>query len=490
MSLLVLLLALNAPAAPSIRPLLPAPRAAEAPAQDLKAEYETRRAAAEGNKEKLWELAAWCESNGLDKERKSCLREIVKLDDNDAKAHEALGHILYEGKWFTSEDKLAAYKQKAAEKAAKEQGLVPYKDGFARPEDIPVLDKGLVKDPEGKWVDPEDLKHIQEGWKLQDLTWIPPAEFDKLDAGLWKCGEEWKPLAEADAYHGEIGRWWRLPGTYYHVYTTLPRAVALQAVTEVDRTYTDLARIYGVEPSEPIMVVLLRSVEQYSTFAAGGDGWPGTDKLGLSSVHGAFFADGLFDSGARKWMGCGAGYWDPKTEDTTRFGKLFARHAAGQSFGEAVDPSPKALAKQAASPQGELNFEDFYAEKKVPAWFRYGAASYVERYYVDAYLGQGGDPLWARKWSIENIARRGGLDGLPTIFELKIGPDVQDSDKLISETGLLVAFILDGDCAPVKKAHQEVKDALKAGENPASAFKALEAALDKNADKLRAFANL
>ena len=489
MSLLVLLLtalpALPTPAAPST------PGAAAAlPAQDLKAEYEQRRAAAEGDVKKLWELVAWCETNGLDKERKSCLREIVKLDDNDKAAHEALGHVFYDGKWFTTEEKLAEHKKKEAAKLAKEQGLVPYKDGFAHPDDIPYLDKGLVKDAEGKWVDAEHLKHIQEGWKLQDLTWIPPAEFENIDKGLWKCGDEWKTLEEANAYHSEIGRWWRIPGLYFHLYTTLPRDVALQALTEIDRTFTDLTRIYGVEPKEPLMVVLLRSTEQYGIFAAGNEQWPGTDALGLSSVHGAFFADGLIDTDSKTWMGCGAGYWDPSTKDSTQFGKLFARHAAGQSFGERMDPSPKTLAKYQVPFDLRKFVEDFYAEKKVPGWFRIGAASFVERYYVDQFTGQGGDPMWARKWSIENVARRGGLDGMSQIFEMKIGPDMTDSDKRMSEAGLVMAFILDGDCEPVKKEHEAVKAAFKAGQDPGPAIKKLEAAVDKNADKLRAFANL
>lgn len=489
MSLLTLLLA-AVPAATTQAPSAPPIARPAALQEDLKAEFEKRHTEAQGDVKKLWEVADWCATNALDKERRTCLRDILKLDDTDQKAHEGLGHILHDGKWFTSEEKLATYKKKEEEKAAKEQGLVPYKDGWARPEDVPFLDQGLVKTKDGRWVDAEDLKHIEEGWRLQDLTWIPPAEFDKLDQGLWKCGDEWKSLEEADAYHAVIGRWWRLPGTYFHLYTTLPRKVAEQALVEVDRTVTDLERIYGVSPTEPMLVVVLRSGDQYNEFAGGTDQWPGTDSQGWSSIYGAFFADGLIDRETRTWMGCGAGYWDFTSDAGTSFGKLFARYAAGQSFAEFADPSPKAIAKFKASTQAEFNVEAFYTEKKVPAWFRFGAASYVGRYFVDAYAGTGGDPLWARKWSIENIARRGGLDTLATIFEMNIDPKNPNSDKLMSEAGLLIAFMLDGDCAPVKTEHAAVKAALKAGQDPAQAFKALQVALEQNVDKLRTFANL
>jgi hypothetical protein len=489
MSLLVLLLAAVPTASTPATPAALAARSAPVQ-EDPKVEFEKRHAAAQGDVKKLWEVADWCEANALDKERRTCLRDILKLDDNDAKAHEGLGHVLYEGRWFTSEEKLAAHKKTEAAKAAKEQGLVPYKDGWARPEDVPFLEQGLVKTADGRWVDAEEQKRIDEGWRLQDLTWIPPAEFDKLDQGLWKCGEEWKSLEDANAYHAELGRWWRLSGTYFHLYTTLPRNVAEQAMVEVDRTVSDMVNIYGVSPTEPMLVVILRSGDQYNTFAGGNETWPGTDSQGWSSMYGAFFADGLIDRDTRTWMGAGAGYWDFTSDAGTSFGKLFARYAAGQSFAEFADPSPKYLAKFKQATQAQFNAEEFYKEKKVPAWFRFGAASYVGRYYVDAFAGAGGDPMWARKWSIENIARRGGLDPLPMIFEMAVGPDNANSDKLMSEAGLLIAFTLDGDCAPVKTAHAAVKAALKEGKDPAPAFKALQQALEENVDKLRAFANL
>jgi hypothetical protein len=457
---------------------------------DLKAQFTKLREAAKGDAKKLWELVSWCEAKGLDKERRSCLRDIIDIDD-DKKAHELLGHVLHEGKWFPSEEKVAEHKKAQAAKLAKEQGLVEFRGEWVHPEDIPFLEKGLRKSPDGTWVNEEEAKRIAEGWKQQDLEWIAPAEFEQLEQGLWKCGSEWKTLEEANAYHAELGQWWRLPGTYFHLYTTLPRSVAVQALAEIDRTYRDLARVYGVEPAQPMIVVLLNSTDQYRLFAAGKEGgWEGTDALGLSSVHGAFFADGLIDRVGRKWMGTGAGYWDPSSESGTSFGKLFARHAAGQSFGEHVDPSPKAIEKFETTPQSRFNAEEYYAEKQVPLWLRYGAASYVERYFADAFAGPGEDPLRLRTWSVENLARRGGLDPCATIFEMKLSPENPDSEKLISEAGLLVAFMVDGDCAPVKEAHAALKAALKSRTNVDKAVTALQAALEKNADQLRKFAKL
>jgi hypothetical protein len=276
------------------------------------------------------------------------------------------------------------------------------------------------------------------------------------------------------------------------VYTTLPRDVALKARDEIDATFRDLTKIYGVTPSAPLNVMVLRSGEQYGAFAGGSpNGWPSTDALGLSSVHGAFFADGLINYDQRKWNGAGAGYWDFSSADGAQFGKTFARHAAGQSFGEYVDPSPKAIAKFEASTQAEFPIEAFYGEKKLPRWFRYGAAAYVERYYIDPFVGADGNKFRMRDWSISNIARAGGLDSLTAIFAMSVGPDNADaSAKLINESGLLVSFIVDGQCPPVIEAHGAVKAAMRAGEDASKAFKALEKALEQNLDKLRTYADL
>ncbi|MEM7307125.1 MAG: hypothetical protein AAF682_10670 [Planctomycetota bacterium] len=474
-------------------PELATPQPAVLAAQDdAKKEYEKRRGEAEGDVKALWALVDWCEANSMSREKRSCLRAILKLDEHDKKAHELLGHIFYADRWFTSERKLADFKRKEEEQMAKEKGLVRYGDGWAHPDDIPFLDKGMVKTPDGTWVDPVAMKRIEEGWRQQDLTWIAPAEFEQLDQGLWKCGESWLDDAKADEFHSELGQWWTIPGDYFHLYTTLPRKVADDALMEIERTFRDLTRIYGVVPTDPMRVLVVRSGEQYNLFAGGDERWPGTDALGLSSIHGAFFADGWMNPETRKWMGSGVGYWDFSSENGTSFGRLFARHAAGQSFGEAVDPSSDTVRKLQSSDGGQFNPEEFYGEKRVPAWFRYGAASYVERYFVDSFVAADGDPLWARTWSISNIARRGGLDSLKTIFEMNVGPDNPESDKLVSEAGLLVSFMLDSECAPIKEAHGAVKAALKSGDEKkiGSAFSDLEKALDKNMDDLRMFADL
>lgn len=437
---------------------------------DLKAEYEKRRAAAEGDIAKLWELVGWCDASGLDKERKSTLRAILKLDENDEKAHTGLGHVLHEGKWYNSEKeleaalkKLGADKAKAEEKLAKEKGLVKFGATWVAPADLPFLERGMVKDATGAWVSPEEAEKLKNGWTRQDLEWVPPEEKANVEKGLWKCGSEWLALAEADAYHAKLGTWWRLPTEHFHLYTTLKREVAQTAAIEIDRAYVDLLRIFGESPALPPVVLILNAADQYNTFAAGGGALPATDALGLSSIHGSYFADLWFeqsDQGQPRFMAAGICYWDASNDAGNRFGSTFARHAAGQSFIEALDPSPNAIAALAG---GGGAVDAFWAEKKLPKWFRYGAAAYVERYYVDPFAAPAIGKEWARKWSAGEILRQGGLDGLDKVFECALSVDNRDgSAKLINETGLLLSFILDAQNKDLVKLHGAFKDSFRA----------------------------
>jgi hypothetical protein len=244
-----------------------------------------------------------------------------------------------------------------------------------------------------------------------------------------------------------------------------------------------------------LTVILLRDSKQYGSFATGDDaaGRPGTDRKGLSSVHLAYFADSAYDASAGSVLGVGVGYWDASSDAGHRWGACSARHALGQSFAEAIDPSTQTLAAAAAKPnkRAEQFWDAFYAEKRIPEWLRYGAAAYAERYYADP---TNADPDWARKWSVSNIQRGGGLRPLKQVLQFELtaegGPE---STKLINEAGLIVAYALDGQDAAVGARLKQLQAAFKAGKDKKAvteAVKALEAELVKHEADLRKFAGL
>ena len=454
---------------------------------DRKAEYKTKRAEAEGDATKLWELYDWCEAYGLSREGRSVLRAIIEIDDA-RKAHELLGEIEYDGQWFASQAKVEAYKRKQLEAEAKASGKEIYNGELVDAEDLPFLERGLVKDENGNWLNREDYEKTQAGWSRQDLEWVPPDEAGKIGDGQYWCGDEWLDLEAADEYHSELGKWWRLEGEHYIVYSCAPRSVADRAIWEAETVYKDFERALGRTPEEKPMLLVLNSFEQYNEFA----GNPDTiiELRGFSSLHGAFLAEAWpvpYEQGLNAGAVC---YWNHKDPGEDAFGRTFARHAAGQAFAEALDPSPKALAammRQQGDPASA-----FWAEKQLPAWFRYGVATYGERYFVDGSVPENqGGPYGLRNWSIGNIMNKGGLSSLESLFAFELSlDDIPGSSKMINESGLLMAFILDGECKPVMAKHLALKDAFKKGEGVEKAAKALEQEIIKNETALRQFAGI
>ena len=478
----------------STAPLPPEPTPLVQPQDkgDKKAEYDRRRKEAGKDAAKLWEVYLWCDANGMEKEARSCLRAVVRADPDHREAHLKLGHLEYDGKWFTTQKKLDQYKRKNEERINKEKGLVRFEDGWVPKEDLPYLERGLTLNEDGEWVSAEELEKIKAGWQKQDTTWISPEEMPNVEKGLWKCGEKWLTLEKANEYHQDIGKWWIIPTDHFIVYTTCDRDVAMKAIDHMDRAYRDVAKVLGSTPEEPVNVGLFRSLEQYSLFAAGSEAFPSTDARGLSSVHGAYFADLWFNPEPFYLLGAGVGYWDASTENGNLFGVHQARHAAALSLVEAADPSPGALdgIRKKKEPDNAYA-QKFWDEKKLPEWFRSGTASYADRYFVDQFVGRGGDPHWARKWSIQNLMSRGGLRPLKQIFDTFLDVNqADDSKKSLIECGLVVSFIIDGKCPPVAEKHGALKRALKTGEGIEKAFKNLQNEVTKNEKALREFAGI
>lgn len=491
---LLLTLTLSAPtpfAPPAAAPAPPCLRADGLQEDDPREEFDRRYKAARGDEDELWKLYEWTETFALEREGRRVLRALIKLDEDNARARELLGHVEYDGEWYDSQAKADAAREKAEAKAAKAKGWVKFEGRWVDPADVPYLERGLIKTDSGRWIDPEEQRRLDEGWVQQDLTWIPPDEIEKLRAGLWKVGDEWLSLEDANKAHSKLFQWWRIPGDRFELWTTCEREVAERISRELGRTYSDLQRFFGRQPAAPPVVVVLRSTDQYNALAGGEDGVrDATEVLGWSSVHGAYFADAFY-SDEQEFVGAAVAYYDAATDATAAFGRHYVRHAAGLSFAEAVDPSPEFLAKVAKNPRLlERGMDDFYEEKRVPMVLRYGAAAWVERYFVDTTVPVGGDSHWASKWSVQNITRRGGLDPIDRILEFRLSADDPDGGaKLINQAGLLVSFIMSGRNEVVLEAHKAWRDALVAGEKLEKPTEALFDALRQEEAALRQYAD-
>ena len=133
----------------------------EAPPQDpdRDKEYERRREAAGKDVEALWDLHIWCSSFGMSKQSRSCLRAILKSDSDHRPAHEASGHLFFDGKWFTTQKKLDKYKKAEGERIAKEKGLVRFEDEWVPEAPRPAEPQPSLEEYRRKW---DDLKARHE----------------------------------------------------------------------------------------------------------------------------------------------------------------------------------------------------------------------------------------------------------------------------------------------------------------------------------------
>ncbi len=460
------------------------------PLQDRRAEFDRRLREARGDATKLWELYEWCEAFNMRAEGRRVLRDILRVDEEDPRANELLGHIRYDGRWFPNQRELDNYKREKAVREAAERGLVEWRGQWVRPEHVALLERGLVQSESGEWMTPEELEKLKAGWVRQDLEWIPPDQAGKIAEGLWYIDGEWKTLEEANKYRSQLDRWWRIPGDHFVLYTTQDRATAEELLRTADDTWRDLVRFFGVEPAHKPHLLVLRSLDQYRQFSGGVPNQrPGTEAHGMSSVHGCYFADAWVNWENREYMGTGVAYYDGRTDASRRFGRHFVRGAAGLAFVEAIDPSPQAIGRMRSGRRAELDLRAFYSEKRLPAVLRYGAATYVERYFIDRQIPTDGDAEWARRWSVSNILRQGGIDPVQRILAFEVDPADPDGGlRAINQTGLMVAFILDGKNEQVTEAHEAFRQAMKEGRNLRQPLDNLFKAVRDNEAALRRFA--
>jgi hypothetical protein len=457
------------------------------------AELEARLAAAGDRADALWEVYQWCASSDRAARGESVLRRIVRLAPDHDAAHAALGYHGSPAAWFPSRPALERFRRSQEKEVAEAKGHVLDRGLWIHRDERALANKNWVKDqPTGEWLPQGDVRRLAEGWVRQDLAWIPPADAARVDEGLWLVDGEWVDLATANRRHAELDSMWIVPRREVRVHATADRDVCLRAVEHMARAVEDVRKVFGAEPVLPLDVALLRDEEQYDRFAFGEpDGRRrATDPARLHVVHSAFFAESWFQraGGKLEFRGMGVCYWDPLAPNGDLYGVHAARLAAGLSYVEALDPSPKTVRKAlSAGPQDDYH-EAYQAEKVLPAWLRYGAAVYAERYFFDETAAEGADPWWARAWSRDNLTARGGLRKLADVLAFRLDPDDRDDGlKLLLEAGFLVAFVVDGPCAPVEAAHEELKRVFASGRLQKSHVEALTAALVANEAALRAW---
>jgi hypothetical protein len=455
---------------------------------------------------KLLELAASFAGGPQQDSADKVYKRVVEIDPNNEVARKALRHQQYDGKWFESFAELAKYKRDEAAKM-KAKGLARFKDEWVPEADVPYLKMSWTKDAQGAWFDPAEAaraKQIEE-WKTaghqfraDDNSWIAPEDFEKWRALQWKCGSEWLDMAKANEFHAKLEQPWELSGEHFEVWSTCDWEGANQARWHADKCHPELVRIFGVAPARKPHFIVLNGLQQYNQ--AAGNQPILVETEGISSLHGAYFADGFFDFDAKppRYQGCGVSYWDRKDPKVGVWGPYWLRWAAAQSFVEAIDPSWSAVADRIADGgRGDLAAYSapFWNEKRIPRWLRYGAASYVERFMKDPEATASSDPWVLRTFACAEIKKAGGLQKLDDVFAFRLDlNDIPRSSRLYHEAGLLVSYLLDGaqNDKELAAKHAAFQAALKTGkkEDATKAAADLQKEIAKHEADIKKFAGL
>ncbi len=465
-----------------------------APKQDD--EFEQRVAEAKGDATKLWEVYLWCLSTKRQERVAPVLRRIVRVDPLHRAAHLALGHIANDVQWFHSQAALDRFLLGQVEETALSRGLVQVKSLWIHPDERALAQKRMVKDQEtGQWLTGAERKLLNAGWGLQDMEWIRPEEAGRADDGLWKVGTEWLDLRDANQRHASIESMWTIPSAEVLLYSTADRDTSLRAIDQVSLAIADMRKVFGAEPALPLNVVVLKNEEQYDRFAFGDpDGRrPATDTGRQHVIHSAYFAESWFPrvEGKVEYRGAGVCFWDAQEPSGDLWGVHATRLATGLAYANALDPSPGAVKKALGEHPDQEYYDAFLAEQQLPSWLRFGGAVYAQRYFLDTSAPADGDAWWARKWSIGNLNDRGGIRDLQEVLSTPLDPDDRDdSRRRLLELGLVVSFVVDGGCAPVTEAHEELKHALAGGRKYSKQVEALTKALLANEAALATFATL
>jgi len=469
------------------------------------AEIDAKINAAGRDVAKLLELATSFTSSSQADAAARVYRKVLEIDAGNEAAHKGLRHQYYDQKWFESFAELTKYRREETARM-KEKGLARFKEEWVPEGDVPFLTMGWTKGSDGTWRNPVELAREEQiaewqaagyEFRADDNSWIAPADKDKWAAIQWKCGNEWVDMAKANEYHSRLGQWWQVAGEHFVVWTTCDWDGGNQARWYADRIHGELVRLFGIAPRRKPHFIVLNGLAQYNQ-VAGGTPPLIPESEGISSVHGAYFADLYFDTSARppQFLGAGVSFWDRKDQKLAGWGPYFLRWAAAQSFVEAIDPSWTAIGERIAAGVGaEIpSAAPFWNEKRIPRWMRYGAASYAERFLRNPEAAEGADPWTLRAFALGEL-KKGGLRKLEEIFAFR--PDVNNLDgtgRLYHEAGLLVAFLLDG--APGDRTlaakHEAFKKALQSAPKAevAQAAGALQKALAENEPAIRAFAGL
>ncbi|MSR46947.1 MAG: hypothetical protein EXS13_07775 [Planctomycetes bacterium] len=386
--------------------------------QDAKAELEKKLAAIDKkDANALFQVAQWAEQNALKTDSKRLLRDVIKINPDHAEARGLLGYEKFGEKWLTKRE-IDRERAKAEESSMAEKGLKKWKDSWVPQADYEKLEKGLVKyegNGEVKWVSPEQKERLEKGMTLVDGVWLAKENLEHHRAGEFDVGGKWLKEDEANKVHGDFTNPWVLESQYCALTTTCTYAFAKKVLTNADGAIKRTYEIMGLpEPVaadyEKVGLIMVKDNADYSQL---GNQPTDTTDADMSTIWSSFI---LTDANTSRFAGV----------------TIYEVLQPGNDTGNDDFSLGHCRFAVAAATIRNMTF----VEPPSP-WFSFGVASYMERYWAPGYSAKKIKPL--AKWTLDTLMKEGGTTDLKTYFD-----PFKATRQTLLQGGAIIGFLIEG----------------------------------------------
>jgi len=387
-------------------------------AQELE---ERKNALREGDADGRFQLMRWAERQGLRREAKELLNEVLRLDPDHAGAREANGQKKVDGKWIDAAeaDVLLAGRE---EDALRAKGYVLHEGQWRSPEEMQKIRLGFVLHDD-VWVTPEEKELLDKGYVKYKNRWVTLDDRTMLARGYDRYQGEWKKKEEMLALRTDWSTAWEALTPHYLIRTNINEEYCDEIAAIMEKAFVEYLKVVGREPTDVdirgkkksapqrMPVYIFASEEEYSDWCrnnrmennVGLDGFYNARKNLLASWSGnnlefsRRFVVGLgiwqyyFNSvgnGLPSWFSEGiAGYFTGSFWDGTDL-RVGVADRAQIDFAEKLNDQGKLFT------WNQLITDDLFEVIERGDFKRFAAQSYVLTYY----LVKGADPATKAKF--------------------------------------------------------------------------------------------
>ena len=211
-------------------------------------EFKARRKALPKKDADAWyELAMWAREHGLKKDWKPTLKHVLKIDKNHARANEALGNVLVDGRWLSAREARRA-RERAMEATYKARRWKKHGGRWVSRAEYSRLKNGW-QEIDGHWVPAKLARKI----KAKKLTWyegewVNEKQLEKMKQGYRPFEGRMLPVEDLNEIHSAPDSPWVLNLGHVEVHSTLKWPMVMKAARMAEDIYGGLVKLFGEEP--------------------------------------------------------------------------------------------------------------------------------------------------------------------------------------------------------------------------------------------------